>query len=173
MQQRLITWGMLLVSFSLWGIFGFMVWNLYGERRAHAEASVTASQEATRGESASRLRAAVQSTEAERASLDSLLNISILRAVEILETTARQSGATEASVGEASPTPPAATDPQGLMSVAIVINASGSFTALMRALSLYETLAVPSVLEQFEIEKVDKTWRSTARVRVYLSSEAQ
>jgi hypothetical protein len=163
---RLSAWLTFLLSIALWGLFGYLVWQLYGERVEYVAAATAAQEAELRGESASRLRATIHDTEVERASLDGLLDIGILRAVEVLETTGRQAGATEVTIGEATPMPLTAA-PAGLTSVSIVVNMQGSFSALIRALSLYETLTIPSILEQFEMEEVGSAWRATARVRVY------
>jgi len=164
---RLTAWLSFLLALALWAIFGYLVWSLYGERAEYVEAAANAQEAELRGQSASRLRASVQDSEVERASLEGLIDLTILRAVEILETTARQAGAKDVSIGEATPQGGSATT---LSSVSIVVNMQGSFSAIMRATSLYETLTVPSILEQFEMQKVDDSWRATARVRVYLSS---
>ena len=160
-----------LIALALWGLFGFLVWSLYAERAEYAKAQTAAGAAELRGESASRLRASVRDTENERAAIENLSKMSILRAVEIIEATGRQAGATEVSIGEATPLPPAKDMPAGLTAVVIVVNASGSFASLMREVSLYETLAMPSSLEQFELEKTGGSWSSTARIRVLLSLE--
>lgn len=157
-----------LLTAALWAIFGYLVWTLPSERAAYATALSVASDNELRGESSSRLRAIVNDSKVERASLEGLLDLTILRAVEILETTGKQAGATKVSIGEATPVPPAANAPQGLSTVSIVVNLEGSFVALMRAISLYETLAIPSTLEQFEMEKIDSSWRMTARFKIFL-----
>lgn len=163
---RISSWFALLVSILLWGIFGYLVWQLYVERDQYISAASAAEEADLRGQSASRLHATVRDTEVERAAINSLLDMGVLRIVEILETTARQAGATEVSVGAA--TPQSVTGaPAGLTSVSVVINMQGSFSALVRAMGLYETLTIPSMLEQFSIENIDGKWRATARVRAY------
>lgn len=156
------------IALMLWAVFGYLVWSLYGERAEYVDAAVQAQQAEVRSQSSARLRATVHDTEVERASLESLLDLTILRAVEILETTGRQAGATEVSIGEATPAPVG--KDATLTSVSIVVNMEGSFASLMRALSLYETLTVPSTMDQFQLEKIENTWRATARMRVFLTS---
>lgn len=166
---RFTAWLSLILAFALWGVFGYLVWSLYGERTEYVEAATAAEESDLRGQSVARLRASVQDTEVERAALKSLLDVSVLRAVEVIETTGRQAGATEVSIGEASPQALSGKVPTGLTSVTIVVNLQGSFTAVMRAISLYETLTIPSTLQQFELEKLGDTWRATVRVRVFLT----
>jgi hypothetical protein len=167
--SRIGAWLSFVLALTLWALFGYLVWELYGERAEYVAASTAAQEAELRGQSASRLRASVHDTEVERAALESLLETGILRAVEILETTARQAGATDVSIGEATPMPVG--NSTALTSVSIVVNMQGSFSALMRAVSLYETLTVPSTLEQFEMEEVGSAWRATMRVRVYHNTQ--
>lgn len=156
----------------LWGLFGFLVWTLYIERAEYVSAESTTSEEAIRGESASRLRATVQGTVTERESLIQLVNLSVLQVVEILEKTAQEAGARDISVGNVTPgsEPVRPGEPN---TITVVINAEGSFVTLNRLLSMYETLVIPSSLEQFEMEYVEKTWRLTVRVRALINNSAQ
>jgi hypothetical protein len=167
---HLSAWGALIIAIALWGGFGLLVRTLYAERTDFTKAQATKEQDALRGESAARLHATVQDTASDRASIESLLSMSILNAVEMIETTGRQAGATNVSIADATPIAgsPAAKD---LTPYSIVVNAGGSFSSLMRAASLYETLTIPSILEQLELERVDKSWKSTAHLRVLLTSK--
>jgi hypothetical protein len=160
---------MLFVAILAWTGFGGLVFQVESERTDYAEALSRSEEEATRGESAARLRASVESTEAERAALESILNISILRAVEVIEQAGRAAGASDVRIGEATPVSGAS---EKLAAVSVVVNASGSFTTIMRAIALFETLPIPATLEQFELEKIDQTntWKLTARLRVLLAS---
>lgn len=168
MRTSLLAWLTLILSLGLWSVFGFLVWSLYGERVEYISAAAAAQEAGLRGESVSRLRATIEDTKDARASLDALIALDILRAVEILEQAARQAGASEVSIGEANASSLGSKVPKDLSAVSIVVNIEGSFSSLVRAMSLYETLTVPSTLEQFEMEKVGSAWRATARVRVYL-----
>ncbi|OGG58575.1 hypothetical protein A2765_02520 [Candidatus Kaiserbacteria bacterium RIFCSPHIGHO2_01_FULL_56_24] len=168
---HLSAWGAFVAAIALWCGFGLLVWTLYGERADFTRTQAAMEQDALRGESAARLHASVQDTATERASLESLLDMSILSAVEIIEKTGRQAGATDVSIGNASPLTGAATT-KDLTPFSIVLNASGSFSSLMRAASLFETLTIPSTLEQFEMEKTGNSWKSTIHLKILLSSTA-
>ncbi len=166
---HLAAWGTLIITLALWGGFGFLVWNLYGERADYAQAESSLEEDALRGESAARLHAMVQDTESARASLESLPMIGILDAVEMIETTGKRAGAASISIGEA--TPAASSNvPKGLTAYSIVVNTAGSFSAIVRTMSLFETLTIPAVLERFEMEGTGKSWKSTAHLKVLVSS---
>lgn len=155
---------MILVAVLSWTGFGGLVWQLREQRAEYASALERSKEDALRGESAARLRSSVESSETERAAIESLVDISILRAVEVIEQAGRAAGASDVSIGEATPS----SAPEGLSAIVIVVNASGSFSTLMRAIALFETLPIPAALEQFELQKIDQTntWRLTARLRV-------
>ncbi|OGG72829.1 hypothetical protein A3A38_02570 [Candidatus Kaiserbacteria bacterium RIFCSPLOWO2_01_FULL_53_17] len=165
--MRLLAWGGLAIALTLWGAFGFLLYNLSGERAELARARDAAREEGLRGESAARLRATIQDSEAERAALESVVRVPILEAVEAIESAGKKAGAAEVSIGNASPS---AGMPAGVMAVSVVVNARGSFAALVRMLNVLETLPIPSTLEQFELEKVDSSWRLTARLRLIVAS---
>lgn len=168
--MRLFAGMTFLVALALWGAFGFLVYDLNGARAELALAQTEAREESLRGESAARLRATIQDTEAERAALESVVKVPILTAVEAIESAGKKAGATEVSIGNASPT--GAGMPEGVMAVSVVVNARGSFAALIRTLRVFETLSLPSTVEQFELEHVDNAWRFTARLRLIVAASA-
>jgi hypothetical protein len=154
---------MLAVALLAWSGVAGLVWQLSVQRADYASALERSKAESLRGESAARLRSSVESTVAERQALEQLINVSILRAVEVIEQAGRAAGASDVTIGGATP----AGTVQGLPAVAIVVNASGSFGVVMRAVALYESLPIPASLEQFEIEKTESgSWRLTVNLRV-------
>lgn len=164
MRTLLFAWFMVLVAVAAWAGFGRLILQLDRERASYVAAEELSKQETLRGESATRLRATIQGTEAERAAIEGLVGLTILQAVEAIEQAGEAAGANDVAIGEATPT----NAPQGLAAVSIVVNASGSFGSLHRAISLFETLPIPAKLEQFELAKEEQSnsWRLTARLRV-------
>lgn len=165
------TWiaiSMVCVALLSWSGFGALVWQLSVARAEYASALERSKEEALRGESAARLRTSVEGSVAEREALEQLVSVSILRAVEVIEQAGAAAGASNVTIGEAT----SVGTSNGLASISIVVNASGSFGALMRAIALYEALPIPATLEQFELEKLNAQsgWRLTARVRVLTTS---
>lgn len=155
---------MVLVALAAWGGFFLLNGRISDGRVEYTAALERSREEATRGESAARLRATIEGTEAERAALEGLVDLTILRAVEVVEQTGEAAGAENVTIGEATPTDA----PQDLSAVTVVVNAGGSFGVLMRAASLFETLPIPATLEQFHLEKnaQNNSWLLTARLRV-------
>ena len=163
-----LAWLMVIVAIGAWVGYGFLVVQLSSERTAYGKALARDEEESLRGESAARLRATVQGTEAERTAIEGLVAISILQAVEVVEQAGRAAGIPNAVVGEASPL---GSDANGPSAVSIVVNGSGPFQSLVRGVNLLETLPIPASLEQFSLEKAESGgWRLTARLRVLTSS---
>lgn len=164
MRLALIAWSMMFLALLLWAGFGALVLQLGNERAAYAAGLEQMKQDALRGESAARLRASVQGTEAERAALESLIQVTILQAVEVIEQAGEAAGAGSVEIGEANPT----TAPDGFSAVTVVVNATGSFAAMMRAVSLFEVLPIPAKLQQFEMMRDEQSnaWRLTARLHI-------
>ena len=168
MMKTWLAWLMVVVASLAWTGFGGLVFQLSNERAEYADALARSEEDSLRGDSAARLRTTVESTTQERAALESILDISILRAVEVIEQAGRAAGADDVAIGEATPISSATAD---LAGVSIVVNAKGSFTEVMRAITLFETLPIPATLDQFELEKMSQatTWRLTTRLRVLLA----
>lgn len=156
---------MILVAIAAWAGFVALIFQIGNERASYVAAEELAKQETLRDESATRLRATVQGTEVERGAIESLVSITILQAVEVIEQAGEAAGARDVAIGAATP----ATAPTGLSAVSVVVNASGSFASLHKAVSLLEALPIPAALEQFEITKDTESnaWRLTARLRVF------
>lgn len=167
MRLTLITSLIGVLAVLSWGGFWYIYTTLGSDRMGYADAVATAEAESARGENMVRLRSAVQGTEAERAALEAIVGVKILDAVENIETAARDAGASQVTIGEAALTSSA---PGKLASFSVSVNADGSFVALVRAVRLFETLAIPATLERFDISKGERDWHLNARLRVTLST---
>jgi len=163
----LAVWGLLLLSLAAWGGFAYAITYLGKARAEYADLAAVSTQESERHDSLARLRSLVQGTEVERAALESVLGVRIVDAAETVEQAVRAAGGGGIQISEASAQAPNA---QGISQVSIGVSASGSFSTLMRAVLLLETLPLPSTLEQFEITKDTKEWRLVARLRLTLAN---
>lgn len=165
-MKTFFAWGMLALALIGWGGFGLLVYDLYSEREAYARDSLVFEEESLKGESATRLRSVVRDTEAERNALTSVISVPLLDVAEMIEAAGDDAGATNVSIGEATPV---AKPPKNLSVYTFVLNANGSFMALMRTVILLESLPIPTNIERFEISKSDKTWRLTARINATIA----
>lgn len=167
MRTTLFSVLMVLLAAAAWCGFAALAWQISNERFQYAELSLRAEAAAERGESAARLHTLVQSTAPERARLESVVGVSILDAVEMIERAGNESGIS-VTINEATPL---GTTPQGLSTVGVALAAEGSFPALMRTLSLLEVLPFPATIEQFDLTKSDKNWRLSARLKIITSDK--
>lgn len=163
----LVVWGLLAVSLAAWGGVAFLVLFIDDKRTEYAELAATSVQDSERQESSARLRSFVQGTEVERAALESIVGVQIVDAAETIESTVQSAGVREIQISEASVQ---AANPQGISSVSVGVNATGSFAAAMRAILLLESLPLPATVEQFEISKDQEEWRMVARLRLTLAN---
>lgn len=166
-MRQAYAWGMLVLALAAWGALGYFIMRVQGDRAEYASASALAEEASARGGERARLHSTILGTEIERAAIESLVNVTILDAVETIEKAAKEAGASDVKIGEASQ----GTAAQKLSSVSFTVTASGSFIAVMRTIALFETLPLPSTVEQFELAKSGTTWRLTARLRVTLAAE--
>lgn len=166
---RILAPVMLAVAILAWAGYGGLVWALSAERVAYAQAVESREQNLAREQSETRLQAAVRDTEAERASLESLVRVPIVATVEMIEETGRAAGMREVTVVEATPQTTAAKD---LSAVSVVVQSQGTFAAAMRAYALYEAVPLPATIEQVELEKTEEGWNLRVRLRVLLASDS-
>jgi len=124
-----------------------------------------------------RIHSLAAQTTLQRLQLGTLTSTDVVTIVTLLETTGKSVGA---KVSTALPEGGSVTLPGGgvLQPIAFVVDASGSFSSLMHALALYETLPIPSQVEQVDLEYVTTTpgasagsWHLTAHVRVLTSAD--
>ena len=156
---------LLLLAVAAWGGFGLLLYTLENDRVRYAEAAAAMKEQSSQEEYIARLRSGIQNTEVERAALESIVGLTVLQVVETIEAAGKEAGATKVTIGEATPS---GKTPQGVPSVAFTVNAEGPFAAMVRTASLFEVLPIPVAVESFQLEKAEKTWRLTIRVRVIM-----
>lgn len=161
-------WLILLLSVAAWVGFGAFVWLLKSERVTHASLLEERAIEQVREDSQSRVKTLVRDTLQERESLASAVRMPVVGAVEIIEAAGRDAGARDVVIVEA--TPQTLTNKE-LSAVSVTVQAEGSFAALAKAVSLFETLPLASTVENVHFEYVKDAWRLTVRLRVVLASQ--
>jgi cbb3-type cytochrome oxidase subunit 3 len=166
MRATLFALATILLAILLWCVFVYLLVALPRERARYAEALSVSAEEAVRSESATRVRAIIQDTEVERASLRSLLQVPVIDAVKVVEEAARAGGARQVSIGEVTPIAAKNPSPAAPPStrVGMVVQVVGTFPVLVRVISLFETLTIPATLDSFDLENTDDGWRLTARL---------
>jgi hypothetical protein len=114
-----------------------------------------------------KLRALARETQEQRAALTALSSSDVVRMLDALDQLGADAGV-DLKIGQAQVVP--AADP--LRGVAFIVNAEGSFSAVLKAASLATSLPMPSRVDQLQFERLPGTsgWRLGARVR-FITSE--
>jgi hypothetical protein len=172
------SWVLMCVAVCAWGgvVLGSqLIVRIAQERAADMKDALTkANQEALN----QKVRALAATTEKDRASLESLLKTELVYMINTIEAagaTARvQSKVSDASLSGTQPIPQS--DP--IRSVVFSVQAQGTYTQIMHAAKLYETLPLLSSVEQVELERVQSAeqktplWNMLVRIRVQTTSSS-
>ena len=130
-----------------------------------------------------RLHALARDTENQRAQLDSLTHADVISVADTIEGIGKISGV-QLKIGAATPESTAQKKSEGktaaLNVVGFVIEADGTFAAVMQAAALLESLPILSSIQNLEFERVmafsdsksaKSTWHLTARIRVVTAAD--
>lgn len=169
-------WGMLLAALGAWAGAGFFWWTIMQDESIRTESIQSARQFSIRHDSAVRMHALAVDTEGARARLDNLLNVDVLSAVDALEGAAKMAKV-DVKLGNAqSDSLGVQSGPSSLKAIGFVVSAQGSFASLMRLLTLFETLPLPSSITRFDLEHTSgvsdaSSWRLNAYIRVLTTAD--
>jgi Tfp pilus assembly protein PilO len=140
------------------------------DRESRYQTQAASSQLASQKQiAATQLHMLAQNTQSERDDLANLLNVDIVSVVNTIDNAGKAAGVS-LKLGDAVPE---STPPQSpIRAVDFVVQAQGSFANIMRAVRLFETLPVPSLIEALDIQQVPDsgkggtTWQMNASIRV-------
>lgn len=173
----IISWVLLVAALAAAG--GVVYAGIYIKNAAIARAAEasTSEQQSDRVVFSQHLRSLAAETQADREKLDALVHNDIVNVVDMLERTA-QAANVKATVSGALPSGAAVQLPGGvsLQSIIFVVQAEGTFAALMHAAELYEHLPLPSSVEQIDLER-DRSagakglWRIKMDIRLLTTSD--
>lgn len=151
MRQRniVLLWVTLCLAITAWAgaiLFAWLLLAMVQDRSILAGNSErTISKQAT----AAKMRALARDTIVERRLLDKKANVDVLSAVDAIESVGKISGA-EVRVSDAQKEPTITGNPS-VNIVAFSVEAQGTFSAVMRALAMLETLPLPVSIRQFDL----------------------
>jgi hypothetical protein len=170
----------ILVGMCAW--YGVVYLHTYVvETATQYQVRASAARNSTAREAAqARIRALTTETAAKRASLSAFVQadpIAAAKAIESVGAAARISLKVSGASPEVFPIP-AAASAHPLKAVGFVIEATGTFAGVMKALHLLETLPLPITMVQFDIAQVPTDasqkgapqWRLNARMRLLTDS---
>lgn len=165
-----ITWMVIGAALCVWAGVGLFAWTVTNAAAERAERMASLKQEEAERASAFRVHTLARETQEERNALNMLAQqdiISIIESIERVGTTARVSLEIGQALAERENT-----SESGIRSVNVVVDATGSFSAVMHALALLETLPLPSEITQTQLERLPGEsgkggWRAVVHITVF------
>jgi hypothetical protein len=172
-------WFALCLALLAWVGVWFFAQAIAQDESDRAAAVAAAQESSAQTDSSVRMHALTQDTAQERAQLDALLNVDVVSAANMIEAAGTAAGAA-VTLGDAVPenAPTSAPGGSAIQAVGFIVDAQGTFPALMRAAELFETLPIPSTLTQLDIQQVpnpagagaSNQWHMSAYIRVLTTS---
>ena len=174
-RLSLLSYALLVLALCAWGAVIYAGYRIEAAASIRADAINVAQQQADQTAYVGRLHSLVGETALGRAQLESLMSSDVVAIVSGLESAGKN---VHAKVTTAAPEGTPTTLPGGgqLQAVGFAVNASGSFSDLMHALTVYEHLSLPSTVEGVDIEALDQTaakaapWNMTVHIRIITSA---
>lgn len=171
-----LSWALLALSLIAFVGVGYFAKAVLAEAHVRAAMASDAGQAVARKSYNDRLRSIAVETEAERMRLDTLAGRDIVSIVDTVERAGEVAGipltvSSALSGGEGEELPGGSR----LRPVIFVLDAEGSYTKILRTISLLENLPLPSLLDEVSItrsgqEGSGQQWRASVRLRVYTTT---
>ena len=154
------------------GASAFLAWDFSGRLADRAALESSASTAASQQESAVRTHAIAQDTAGARATLDQLMQTDLLSIAGEIKSAGSAAGA-QTTIGSVSSLPLTTKAPANLNEVEFIVQSQGSFAQVLQAARLFETLPLPSGVEELDFEHLPSAgssahsvWQLTARIQV-------
>lgn len=146
-------WFLLVSAIAAWVGVGFFGWVIARDRAALVQKRQTAQEQSLQYEAAARIHAMAQGTTQERTRVENILNAGVVSAADTIESAGKASGV-RITLGGATPENTSVKIPgMSVQGIGFAVDGEGSFSALVRAVQLFETLPLPSVLRRYELER--------------------
>ncbi len=164
-----LSWILLIAAIAMIALAGYAAATIQSTAFTRAEEVQTEAQQLDRKAYAARLTAIAADTKDEREELEQFLRLDIVATAEEFERVGARAGI-KVSVTDATPDQGTSLPGGGTLRwVTFSIVAEGSYEALMRAASLYESLPYAQEVTLFDLQKNGGTaggWHLTLRIRV-------
>ena len=170
-------WSLLALTLGAWCFVVFFAWTIYvdeSERLAEAQNAKIISLERA---SATRTHALAVDTAQQSEALGKILAVDVVSIANMLEA-AGKAAKVGVKLGNAVPENFSASDPLPVQAVGFVVEAKGTFSALMHAARLFEKLPLPSTVTRLDFEHVPTQggkgageWHMNAHIRVLTTSD--
>lgn len=172
-----VAYALLAVAVLAWTGILYEGSQLKSEAALRAEMAASVEQVSEKRAYAARLAALAADTKEERARLERIVEADVVAIANAIEAVGKRASV-RAQVSDALPESGAVDLPGGgkIQPIAFIVQADGSFSALMRLAALYEHLSLPSQIEQLDIERSgaadskSSPWHMTIRIRVFTNA---
>lgn len=173
-----LSWPLLLIALVAWCAVVWFALTISTQEADRTSNVQSAQDSSAKKASAARIHGLAQDTAQERAQLANVLNVDVVSVVAMIRAVGKAAGV-NAKLSDALPETAPATAPgaPAIEAVGFVVQADGSFSALMHAAQLYETLPVPSSLQRLDIQAVPNltagktpTWHMSLYLRVLVNA---
>ncbi|KKW23777.1 MAG: hypothetical protein UY67_C0017G0010 [Candidatus Kaiserbacteria bacterium GW2011_GWA2_52_12] len=152
----------LLIAILAWCGIGYFAWLITEMRSEQASNIAGVTVEAAKRIADKYLHSSLQSTTQERGALDALTETDIVPIVDMLDQVGREAGVKIQIVS----TQPESSASKSTRALIFVMHAEGTFSQVERAVELFETLPIPSTVEQIDMSHDAGIWSLNTRVRV-------
>jgi hypothetical protein len=164
---------LLALALVAWGAVALFALQIGNSENDHAAAAAASQQNSDQAAAAQQIRALAADTAVQRAQLSDLVSVDVVSVANLIAA-AGKAAHVDLTLGQAAPETVPDGSPVG--AVGFVVDGQGTFSSLMRASQLLETLPVPSSVERLDLSEVpgDATtptsWHLDLELRVLTSS---
>src|SRR3989344_3752427 len=174
-----LSWICLLAAVAAWAGAGYFAWTISARADARAERLAALEQESARHAAGLRLHALARETREARDALEGIARPGIIEMIESIEAAGRDAGIS-LEIGEAAfaPSDPAART----RTLAFTVEGGGTFSKVMHAAALLESLPLPSSVDDVQLENLPAgaaasgrsgagSWRLVIRIRFLTTAD--
>lgn len=150
-----VSWLSVLGALCAWTLVAYFGWTITEEQSAHSTQIANAQESTLRQAASARTHALVADTAEQHQALESFLQADVISVAGLIRAAGSGAGV-DVEVSNALPeaaSPAQSSGAAPVSAIGYVVQAQGSFAALMRALELFETLPVPASVQRFDIER--------------------
>ncbi len=154
-RSTLFAWSVAVLALIAYLAVGWFGWTISRQESDRAANFANAQDEYARQAQAARLHAAVADTVSQRQALEGLIPSDILSVAGMLADAGTSAGVSLQLSNALPESAPSSSDANPIYVVGFDIQAQGSFSALMRAIAILETLPIAASVERFDVQTND------------------
>jgi hypothetical protein len=167
------------VAIIAWALVGFFAWMVAEQSSTRASDQSSANAQAVQQAESAEIESLAGDTKDERMQLQSLANVDVVTIVDAIDQVGTDANV-QISIGQAVPDQSSDSDTSSggtppLHAVSFVVQGEGTFANLFKAITLFQSLPVPSTLEEVDLERSAggpsvPPWQLMAHIQAYTSA---